>query len=93
MRASPHKYHQCSNRYFIIAAIAQLVARRSHNPKVVSSILTVRILFIAVVSSIAKLDAWHVCCSFISKTLARRISIDKRLKKQCTYSAHTVHIQ
>ena len=30
------------------AAIAQLAARRSHNPKVVSSILTRRILFITV---------------------------------------------
>ena len=31
----------------IIAAIAQLAARRSHNPKVVSSILTRRMLFVA----------------------------------------------
>ena len=44
-RARKHEYAMVQKH--AVAAIAQLAARRSHNPKVVSSILTRRMLFVA----------------------------------------------
>ena len=47
-RCRLHQHHVCSHRFGCAsrAEIAQLVTRRSHSPKVVSSILTFRMLHV-----------------------------------------------
>ena len=49
----------CKDSQLARAAIAQLAARRSHNPKVVSSILTRRIFGMTPNCNICGLQEWH----------------------------------
>ena len=60
------------------AVIAQLVARRSHNPKVVSSILTHRITILCGVS--VERHATHGCATLCRAQVKRNMQADLMLQ-------------